>query len=56
VDLGTERLAVQARAATAEEAARLWPHLDAANPEYAAYRAKTAREISVVILEPSGAS
>jgi F420H(2)-dependent quinone reductase len=31
---------------------RLWPRLDAANREYATYRAKTTREIPIVVLEP----
>lgn len=52
VELGTRRLPFRARAATKEEAARLWPRLDAGNPEYAAYRRKASREIPVVILEP----
>jgi deazaflavin-dependent oxidoreductase (nitroreductase family) len=52
VEIGTRRLPVRARAATAEEAARLWPRLVAANPEYAAYRARATREIPIVILEP----
>ena len=52
VELGTRRLPVRARAATPEESARLWPRLDAGNPEYVAYRRKAAREIPVVILEP----
>jgi F420H(2)-dependent quinone reductase len=52
VELGTRRLPVRARAATAEEAARLWPRLDAVNPDYALYRRKATREIPLVILEP----
>jgi deazaflavin-dependent oxidoreductase (nitroreductase family) len=52
VEIGGERRPVLARSATEEEAARLWPPLDAANPEYAAYRAKTQRPIQVAILEP----
>ena len=52
VELGTRRLPVRAREATPEESARLWPRLDAGNPEYVAYRRKAAREIPVVILEP----
>jgi deazaflavin-dependent oxidoreductase (nitroreductase family) len=52
VEVGGRRTPVHARAGSAEEALRLWPRLDAANPEYAAYRAKTSREIPVVILEP----
>jgi deazaflavin-dependent oxidoreductase (nitroreductase family) len=50
--LGGKRIPIRAREATPEEAARLWPRLDAANPQYAAYRAKTTRTIPVVILEP----
>jgi deazaflavin-dependent oxidoreductase (nitroreductase family) len=52
VELQMQRIAIRARAATPGEAARVWPRLDKANPEYAAYRAKTTREIPVVILEP----
>lgn len=52
VEIGRERLPIRARAATAEEAARVWPRLVAANPGYAAYRAKVTREIPIVILEP----
>jgi F420H(2)-dependent quinone reductase len=52
VEIGTRRLPLRARAASPDEAARLWPRLDAAYREYAAYRAKATREIPVVILEP----
>ena len=52
VELAGLRRPVRARAATGEEAARLWPRLDVANPDYAAYRANTQRPIPVVILEP----
>jgi F420H(2)-dependent quinone reductase len=52
VEIATKRLPVRARAATADEAARLWPRLDAANPNFAIYRAKAGREIPVVLLEP----
>ena len=51
VELAGERRPVRARAATEEEAARLWPRLDVAKPDYAAYRAGTRRSIPVVILE-----
>ena len=47
-----KRRPVRAREATAEEAARLWPRLDAANPDFVAYRARVSRPIPVVILEP----
>lgn len=52
VAVGGTRTRVHARATSAEEATRLWPRLDAANPEYATYRRKASREIPVVILEP----
>jgi deazaflavin-dependent oxidoreductase (nitroreductase family) len=52
VDIGSGPQAVRVRAASPAEAERLWPRLDSRNPEYAAYRAKTTREIPVVILEP----
>lgn len=43
---------VRAREASPEEAAALWPRLDALNPRYAEYRAESGRPIPVVILEP----
>ena len=52
VELAGRRRPVRARAATDDEAARLWPRLDIANPDYAAYRAGTRRPIPIVILEP----
>ena len=52
VETGGQRRSVRARAATVEEAARLWPRLDAANPDFVGYRAKATRTIPVVILEP----
>ncbi len=52
VEIAGQRRNVRARAATDAEAARLWRRLDAANPDYATYRAGTGRPISVVILEP----
>ena len=52
VELAGRRRPVRGRAATADEEARLWPRLDVANPDYAAYRAKARRPIPVVILEP----
>ena len=51
VELAGQRRPVRARAATEDEAVRLWPRLDVANPDYAAYRAKTRRSIPVVVLE-----
>jgi len=52
VELAGQRRPVRARAATTDEAAQLWPRLDVANPDYAAYRARVRRPIPVVILEP----
>lgn len=52
VELGRRRILVRARPASPDEAARLLPRLDAAYPEFIAYRAKTTRTIPVVILQP----
>jgi F420H(2)-dependent quinone reductase len=52
VELGKQRIPVRARAATLEEADRLWPRLDAGYPDYAVYRARVHRKIPIVILEP----
>ena len=52
IEIGTRKDSVRAGRRRADEAARLWPRLDAAYPEYAAYRRKATREIPVVILEP----
>jgi len=41
----------QARIASAEEAAEMWPQVDAMNPSYAKYRTKTTRDIPLVLLE-----
>jgi F420H(2)-dependent quinone reductase len=54
VEIGRRTLPVRARAATADEEARLWPRLDEGYPEYARYRAKVSRHMLVVILEPRG--
>jgi deazaflavin-dependent oxidoreductase (nitroreductase family) len=51
VEIAGDRIPVHARAATDAEATRLWPRLDARNPDYVAYRAKTSRPIAIVILE-----
>ncbi len=52
VELAGRRRPVRARAATPEEAARLWPRLVAANPDFAEYRARVTRPIPIVVLEP----
>lgn len=56
VEIAGRRHPVRARPATDDEAARLWPRLDAANPGYKTYRAQASRPIPLVILEPSSAS
>jgi F420H(2)-dependent quinone reductase len=53
VEIEGRRHPVVARRASEAEAATLWPRLDAANPEFVAYRAKAGRPIPVVILEPT---
>ena len=52
VEMGGKRHPVRAREATTDEAARLWPRLDAANPDFVTYRARVSRQIPVVVLEP----
>lgn len=42
---------VRARTASPDEKAELWPQIVKANPGYARYQLKTAREIPVVICE-----
>jgi F420H(2)-dependent quinone reductase len=50
VVIGTERIPVRARTASAEEKARLWPRLVAMNPDFETYQARTDRNIPVLIL------
>ena len=52
VQIGREQQTRDARRATVEESERLWPRVLAASPAYAKYRAKTSREIPLVLLEP----
>ncbi|MEO7197553.1 MAG: nitroreductase family deazaflavin-dependent oxidoreductase [Solirubrobacterales bacterium] len=53
VQIGSERRAVTARVADAEERARLWPRAVAAYGSYADYQRRAGdREIPIVILEP----
>ena len=52
VQVGGERRRVRARVATAEERPHLWELADAVWPGYADYRARTDREIPLVVLEP----
>jgi deazaflavin-dependent oxidoreductase (nitroreductase family) len=52
VQVGSERRAVHARVATPEERERLWPMAVRAYDGYEDYRARTDREIPLVVLEP----
>lgn len=51
-EIAGDRRPVRARAASPVEAARLWPRLIAANPDFSDYRAKARRPIPVVVLQP----
>jgi len=53
VRIATERRAVTARVATADEAAALSPRLDRVYPTYESSRRNTTRTIPIVILEPA---
>jgi deazaflavin-dependent oxidoreductase (nitroreductase family) len=52
VQIGTDRLTVQASAAAPEKRERLWARITATYPGYAAYQQRTARRIPVLILTP----
>jgi len=52
VTMGGRERAMRARIAGDEEKAALWPRVVDAYVGYAAYQAKTARDLPVVILEP----
>ena len=54
VQLKGESFPITAAVATAEERARLWPQVVAANPQYARYQAGTPREIPIVLLRRAG--
>src|ERR1700730_2717592 len=56
VQIGTERRAVVARQATAEEKALLWPRLIEMYDDFARYQQRTDRDIPVIILSPAGAA
>ena len=51
IQVGGERRRVRGRTTTAEEAERLWPMVLERAPVYGKYRAKTTREIPLVLLE-----
>jgi len=44
---------MQARIATPEEKAELWPRLTADHKNYAGYQSKTQRDIPLVLLAPT---
>jgi deazaflavin-dependent oxidoreductase (nitroreductase family) len=50
---GKPPVPMKARVATADERARLWPLLIVDHQMYAGYQKRTAREIPLVLLEPS---
>jgi F420H(2)-dependent quinone reductase len=50
VQIGREHRRLRARRASPEEAERLWPAILARAPGYARYRARTRREIPLVLL------
>jgi len=52
VQVGSQRSAVRAREANAEETARLWPRLIEAYGQYEGYRRRAGRPIPLVLLEP----
>jgi deazaflavin-dependent oxidoreductase (nitroreductase family) len=52
VQIGTRRISVRAREATAEERRRLWPKAIEHNPVWGRYQERTERRIPLVILEP----
>jgi deazaflavin-dependent oxidoreductase (nitroreductase family) len=52
VDVRGGRRAVHARQASRDEADELWPRLYKAYPPFETYRARTERELPVMILEP----
>jgi deazaflavin-dependent oxidoreductase (nitroreductase family) len=51
VTIGGARRRLRARVASTEERARIWPRVVAGYSGYAAYQAKTSREIPLVLLE-----
>lgn len=53
IQIGSRRLAVNAKTASAEERVRLWALATRMYPQYDDYQAKTTREIPIVILTPN---
>jgi deazaflavin-dependent oxidoreductase (nitroreductase family) len=52
VETGRERRRMRARVADAAERAHYWPRLVAMNPDFETYRARTTREIPILLLRP----
>jgi deazaflavin-dependent oxidoreductase (nitroreductase family) len=52
IQIGSRRMPVRARVATAEERKRLWPLAVAVYGGYEDYQRRTSREIPLVVLEP----
>jgi len=52
VEVGSSKLVMNARQATANEKAAVWPKLVAMYPSYADYQKRTTRDIPVVLLTP----
>ena len=53
VQVGTNRVRARARVANADERRRLWVEFTNVWPNYDRYQAQTARQIPLVILEPT---
>jgi deazaflavin-dependent oxidoreductase (nitroreductase family) len=53
-EIGTHTVPLTARVAKGDERDRIWTAHKTANPGFADYEKKTARQIPVVILEPAG--
>ncbi len=54
VEVGSKKIPVAVRQATAEEKARIWPQLVEIWSDYAKYQETTDREIPLAVLTPKG--
>jgi len=54
VEIGAAKTPMRARRASEEEKAAYWPRLIEIYPDYASYQARTARNIPVMVLSPTG--
>jgi deazaflavin-dependent oxidoreductase (nitroreductase family) len=52
VELGREKRRMRARVANADERRRYWPDLVKMNPDFETYKARTTREIPILLLTP----